>query len=1045
MTLSDLSIKRPVFAWMLMLGLIAFGFISLGRLGISRLPDVDFPVANISVTWEGAAPEVMESDVVDVIEEALTAVQGIRDMSSSVRQGQANITIELELERDIDVAVQEIQTKLAQAQRRLPDDIDPPIVSKSNPEDQPIMWITVLAKEDMPLRKIMDYIQNQLKDRFSTVSGVGEVFMGGFLERNLRVWIDADKLNQYQLTVLDVVNAIQQGHVERPAGRIETEEMERNVRAMGEALNVEEFENIPITRRGGSPIYVPIFIKDVAKVEDGLADVRRISRANGKQTVGLGMRKQRGVNEVAVGERILKRLEEAKKDVPEGIELNLNVDRTKFVKQSIEELKFTLMMSAFVTSLVCWLFLGSWTATFNVLMAIPTSILGTFIFIHFLGFTLNTFTMLALSLAIGIVVDDAIMILENIVRYREKGVERVEAARQGANQIAFAAMATTAAIIAIFLPVAFMTGIMGKYFFQFGLTLSVAVAISLLEALTLTPMRCSQFLQIGERTTALGKGIDHGFKALAQKYHKGLQWALARRWKVIIGSTAVFLTSLLLINVLRKEFVPAQDQSMLVARLQTPVGSSIEFTNEKFKAVEAFIQVRPEVDRYFANIGGFGGGEVNSGQIFIVLKEPNERPVTEPYKRRPTQEDIMAYFRKELNKIPDVKARIQDPSLSGLSAQRGFPIEVTILGPNRAKLIEYSQQIEKRMGESDLMADVDTNYEEGVPEIQVFPDRPKALERGVNIESIGSTINAMIAGERVGKYTQNGRRYDVRVRLIPSQRTQAGDIQKLWLWNNHGELVQLKDLVVIKEKPTSLTITRRNRERAINVHANVAPGKSQADAIVQTQKIIKEILPEGYRASFGGNTQTFQESFGSLWFVLWLGILVAYMVLASQFNSYKDPFIILLSLPFSVTGALLALWLTNQSLNMYSFIGLVLLMGIVKKNSILLVEFTNQLRAQGKNVHEALLEACPIRLRPILMTSMATIAAALPLALAFGAGAEALRPMAITVIGGMIVSTFFTLFVIPAVYSLTAVFERKKYDRPSAYLENSSDSTLIRH
>src|SRR3989338_4788996 len=508
MTLSDLAIKRPVFAWMLMLGLMAFGVLSFTRLGSGRLPDVDFPVANVRVTWEGAAPEVMESDVVDVIEEALTAVQGIRDISSTVRQGQANITVELELERDIDVAVQEIQTKLAQAQQRLPDDIDPPIVSKTNPEDQPIMWITDIADDGEPLRTIMDYVQNHLQDRFTTISGVGEVFMGGFLERNLRVWIDADKLNQHQLTVLDVVSAIEQGHVERPAGRIETDVTERNVRAMGEALNIEEFENIPITRRGGSPIYVPIFIKDVAKVEDGLADVRRISRTFGKQTVGLGMRKQRGVNEVAVGERIKERLEEVKKETPEGIKLNLNVDRTKFVKEAINELKLTLLMSAIVTSLVCWLFLGSWTATLNVLLAIPTSILGTFIFIYFLGFTLNTFTMLGLSLAIGIVVDDAIMVLENIARYHEKGMDKIQAAQVGARQITFAATATSIAVIAIFLPVAFMQGIIGKFFYQFGMVISVAVAISLLEALTLTPMRCSQFLKVGRRHTGFFRAVE---------------------------------------------------------------------------------------------------------------------------------------------------------------------------------------------------------------------------------------------------------------------------------------------------------------------------------------------------------------------------------------------------------------------------------------------------------------------------------------------------------------------------------------------------------
>lgn len=1024
MTLSDIAIKRPVFAWMLMVGLMVFGFISFQRLGISQLPDVDFPVISVRLTWEGAAPEVMESDVVDVVEEAVTSVQGIREISSSVMQGQASVTLEMELNRDIDVAVQEVQTKLSQAQRQLPDDMDPPIVSKSNPEDQPIIWITVTG--EVPLRVLMDYVQNKLEDRFATVSGVGEVFLGGFLERNLRVWIDADKLNEYELTVDDVINSIEEGHSELPAGRIETGTQEFNVRSMGEALDAHQFEDILITRRNGQPVYKPIFLKDVARIEDGLADVRRLSRRDGQQAIGLGIRKQRGVNTVEVASRVLHRLEEVKKDVPQGINVGLSVDRTTFIKDSIHELTFTLILSALVTSLVCWLFLGSMSATLNILLAIPTSILGTFIFIYFLGFTLNTFTMMALSLAIGIVVDDAIMVLENIVRYREKGLNKVEAAAIGARQITFAATATTLAIIAIFLPIAFMTGIIGKYFYQFGVTISIAVAISLLEAITLTPMRCSQFLQTGEHQTRVGKFVDRVFQSIASGYRSNLQFVLRHPKLVIFVAGGCFIASLGFTFILKKEFVPPQDQSIFFCRVRTPVGSSIEMTSEKFKEVEKFIMSRPEVARYFSAIGGFGGGEVNSGQVFIVLKPPSERPVTEPYKHRPTQKDIMNHFRQELKKLKDVKVVIQDPSLSGFSSQRGFPIELVILGPDWRKLVELSRTVEEQMSKSPLMTDADSNYEEGAKEVRVYPDRDKANERGVTMEAIGSTINAMIAGERVAKYTQNGRRYDVRIRLVAQQRSQIDDIEKLWLWNNRGERVQLKDVVTIKQEETALNITRRNRERAIRLYANVAPGHSQSDAIEEAKRIVNSVLPADYHATFGGSSQTFQESFKSLWFVLWLGVLVAYMVLASQFNSYLHPLIVLLALPFSITGAFLALWIGGQSLNIYSYIGIILLMGIVKKNSIMLVDFTNQVRAEGKPVDQALLEACPVRLRPIIMTSMATIAAAIPPALAIGSGSEVLRPMAITVIGGVFVSTFFTLLVVPCVYSLASRKEKTK-------------------
>ncbi len=1019
MTLSDLSIRRPVFSWMLMLGLIIFGIICMFRLGVARLPNVDFPFVNIRLTWEGASPEVMESDVVDVVEEAMTSIQGIREITSSVRQGQANVTIELELDKNIDVVVQDVQTRLSQAQRQLPRDLDPPVVTKTNPEDQPILWIAV--RGSVPLRFMMDYVQNYLEDRFATISGVGEVFLGGFLERNLRVWIDAKKLDLYQLTVLDVINAIQQGHSEVPAGRIETPTTEMNVRSMGEAINTEEFGNIVIPLRGGQPVYKPIYLKDVATIEDGLADLRRISRFNGEPAVGLGIRKQRGVNEVQVAARVLKRLEEIKKEIPPGIHVDLSVDRTKFTRAAVQELGFTMGLSALVTSLVCWIFLGSISATLNVLIAIPTSILGAFIVMYFLGFTLNTFTMMGLSLAIGIVVDDAIMVLENIVRHREMGLPRLEAARVGANQIAFAAMATTLSVIAIFLPVTMMSGVIGKFFYEFGITLSIAVAISLLEALTLTPMRCSQFLSMGQRQTSFGQFVERTFKRLSISYHDRLAWVLNHRVLILLASFAIFVGSLFLWKTLAKEFIPPQDQSMFLVRLQTPPGSSIEFTDEKFKQAEKFILSRPEVNGYFCFIGGFGGGEVNSGQIFITLKESGKRPVQPPYQKPPTQKDVMNYFRKELSKIPQIKAAIQDLSQSGLSAQRGFPVEMTILGPDWDQLIEYSQEIVRRMQQTDLLADVDTNYESGVSEVRVIPDRAKASERGVSIDAIGQTINALIAGERVARYTQGGRRYDVRIRLVPEERTAAENINDLWVWNNHGELVQLRDVMTLTQKQTVQSITRSNRERAIQVRANVASGKSQADALETTRRIVQEVLPAGYRLESGGNTKTFQESFSGLWFVLWLGILVAYMVLASQFNSFKDPLTILLALPFSITGALLALKIANQSINIYSFIGIVLLMGIVKKNSILLVEFTNQIKEQGKSVKESLLVACPIRLRPILMTSLATVAAAIPPALAWGPGSEVLIPMAAAVIGGVIVSTFFTLFIIPCVYSLISL------------------------
>jgi len=1016
-TLSEISIRNPVFAWMLMAALILFGFISFSRMGVSEMPDVDFPVVTVHTTLEGAAPEVMESDVIDVVEDAVMSIQGIREVSSSARQGFANISVEFDLGRDIDVALQEVQTKIAQAQRNLPKEMDPPVVTKTNPEDQPIMWLSLSGEKPVPT--LMAYTRDHLKDQLQTIAGVGDIFLGGYIDPNLRVWLKKEKLKSYELTVQDVLAAISAEHIELPAGRVETGDKELNVRAMGEALSAEEFGNIVIERRGGSPVYRPIYLKEVADVEEGLNDIRRLSRTGGKPSVGLGVRKQRGSNAVEVAHAVKEKLKELQKQLPEGLNLVVNFDSTQFIEHSIGELKFTLFLAALLTSLVCWLFLGSWSSTANILMAIPTSIVGTFIVLYFLGFTLNTFTLLGLVLAIGIVVDDAIMVLENIFRHQEKGQDKFTAALEGSKQITFAAIAATAAIVAIFLPVAFMTGVIGKFFLQFGITISVAVLFSLLEALTLTPMRCSQFVSVKERTSKIGKASDEFFKTGAVRYHHLLEICLAHRGKILLVSLSLFLLSFAFFKGLKKEFVPAQDQSMFLATLKTPVGSSIEFTSEKVKHVESFLSQRPEVLRYFAAVGGFGGGEVNSGMVFITLKQRKERSLS--------QQQFMGICREAFNKIPDLQAFLMDFSTRGLSAQRGFPIEFTIRGPSWDKLAELSQEIKNQMQNNEkFFSDVDTDYLAGMPEVRVIPDRAKAIEHGVSIKDISETINALIGGVRAGKFKQSGRRIDVRARLISQDRSKPTDIQSLYVRNNRGEMIQLGELVQIQEVPSLLTITRKNRERAIGVFANVAQGASQAKSLEMAQQIAQKVLPEGYRVVFGGSAQTFQESFESLFFALYLGIIISYMILASQFNSFSHPLSVLLALPFSVSGAAMALFISGNSLNIYSVIGLILLMGIVKKNSILLVDFTNQIRKNKKgSVHEALLEACPIRLRPILMTSIATIAAAVPAALALGPGSETRIPMAVAVIGGVFLSTLLTLFVVPCAYSLLARWEKK--------------------
>jgi multidrug efflux pump len=1022
MTLADISIRNHVFAWMLMAGLIGFGLICFTGwgtvfkgLGVSQNPDVDFPIVNIQVTYEGASPEVMETDVVDFIEDAVTSIEGIKQISSTSRQGSASITVEFELNRNIDAALQDVQTRVAQAARRLPREMDPPIITKTNPEDQPILWFSLSGTRSPTF--MADYIRNVLRPQFQTIEGVGEVMLGGYRERNIRVWFDAPRLEAQGLTVLDVMNAIQREHLEVPAGRIETPEREMNVRAEGEAIDLDAFRRLVVAFKQGAPVR----LQDVAVVEDGLEDRRRMARANGMPSVGFGIKKLRGANAVQVGQLAKARMLDLRKDLPEGLVLDVNFDATVFVEQAIHEILFTLVLAALLTGVVCWLFLGSLSTTFNVLLAIPTSILGTFIVMYFFGFTLNTFTVLGLSLVVGIVVDDAIMVLENIYRHREMGEGKIKAASIGAREITFAAAATTAAIVAIFLPVAFMKGIIGKFFFQFGVTISVAVLLSLLEALTLAPMRCSQFLEVGERGSRFGQAVDRMFHRLSARYLKTLEPALHHRGWVLVGAMVFFVVSVFgLVPLLRKEFVPSQDTNMFMARMQTPVGTSLDATDRAYRQAEDYLRARPEVQRYFGIIGGFGGGEVNTGMMFVTLKDASDRPRDPETGRRLSMQELMDVVRRRWNSIPGVRAIMQDPSQGGFSASRGggFPVEMTIRGRDWNTLAGASKDVMEGMRGSGLMTDVDSDYQVGMPEVQVVPDRERAADLGVSMTDIGETINAAIGGERAGKFKDKGRRFDIRVRLLAQQRERPEDIQRLLVRTGSGQLIHLGDIVRIVQTPTLQAITRKDRERAITIFANVTAGASQADAIASARDIARKVLPEGYRAIPSGSSQAFQESFASLGFAFVMGLLVAYMVLAAQFNAFTHPFTVLLALPFSISGALLVLWIGGQSMNVYSILGMILLMGIAKKNSIMLVDFTNQMRARGLERHQALLQACPIRLRPILMTSMATIAGALPAALAIGPGAETQRPMALALVGGMAVSTLLTLFVVPAAYSV---------------------------
>lgn len=1003
-----------------MAAFITFGAIGFSRLGVSDKPDVDFPVVTVSATLEGAAPEIMESDVADIIEDSVMAVEGIKEVSSTCKQGEATITIEFDLKRNINQALQDVQSKISQAGKLLPKDLDPPIISKTNPEDQPIMWMALTGTRAP--RELSEYAKNVLRDRLLTVPGVGDIRLGGYLARNVRIWIKQDALRALGLGVDEVITAIQRQHVELPAGRIDANTRIANVRIEGEAMNLEQVRNLQVAERRGSPVY----LKDVALVEDGFEDRTRIARSDGIPAQGLGIIKQRGFSAVEVAKGVRQRIVEVRKELPEGMTLDIRVDNTKFIESAIHEIERDLLFAVLLTAVVCWLFLGSLSSTFNVVLAIPVSVMGTFAVMYFAGFTLNTFSLLALSLSIGIVVDDAIMVLENIYRHAEEGEDRVTASRRGTEQITFAALAASLAIVAIFLPVAFMTGIIGKFFFQFGVVLSAAVLISLLEALTLAPARCAQFLKVKKRGNVVERTVGAAFQGLARFYRWSLGRALRWRWTVLLVSFGIFGASLWFpfhIDDIREklpaqiadrippsvksEFVPAWDQGFFMINFTTPVGSSIDYTDRTMAKLEAILDQNPSIAGKLAIAGA---RDLNGGIIFVTLSDREKRP---------TQQKIMADLRPALNIFPGVRVAMFDFSQSGFTGTgRNYPIEFTIRGPDWKTLGETTNRMIADMRNTGVMTDIDTDYKVGLPEIQVIPNRERALANDVDVQAIAQAVNSLIGGQRVTKFKDNGRRYDVRVRLLQDQRLRPEDISNLYVRNRNGRLLPLSEVTTINVAASVQTITRKQRERATSIFANPAPGHSLHEGLNEVQRISKT-LPDGYKIVFSGGSQAAQESFSSLIFAMVLGLAVAYMVLASQFNSLIHPFSVLLALPFSITGAFLAIYLTGITINLYSLIGIILLLGIVKKNSILLVDYTNQVRARGLSTMDALLEACPVRLRPILMTTAAMIAGAFPGAIASGIGHEVRQPMNIAVIGGLLVSTLLTLFVVPCFYSLS--------------------------
>lgn len=1009
MNLLEISLKRPVFAWVLMFSLIVFGAICFNKLGVSQMPDVNFPIVNISIAYPGAAPEVVESQIIDSVENRLLAVEGVIEMRSSASQGVASITLEFDINRNVDVALQEVQSALSQL--RLPIGVDPAIIKKSNPEEDPILYLSLYGAD---IKKMIQYSNDFLVDQIQFLPGVGEVALTGFPDRNLRIWLDSEKLKKYELTIGDVVEALRSQQLQSAAGQYVDGKREVRVRYSGESRTPEQISNLRILKRGGQALEDRVFrIKDVADVEDGLADIRRVARVDGTPAVSLQIRKQRGANEVTVADAVLAKLDQLQVKFPDGIKYRVNVNFTKSTKATVDLAVEKLWVVSLITILVCFLFLGSFQSAINILFSIPTSVLGTLIILYFSGFTLNLFTLLALTLSISIVVDDAIMLLENIVRHYRMGKSSYQAALDGSKEVLPAAIAATLAVLAVFLPVIFMDGVIGKFFYQFGITMSAAVLISLLEAVTITPMRASVLLKDEVKLSKLELKLDHIFEKLSETYRRLLLRCFAGKWYVLAGSMIFFVGTMFLIKFVKQEFVPAQDQNIIILTAQAKPGASMEETNALVAPIEEIVKQQKEIAGYLASVG--------PGQVFMPLA------LVDRSVRKISHVDIMTLIREKTKGMKGIRISMRDISARNLTTGKTNPVAFNLRGPDLTILNDKAQEIIKKLEDEKMAVDLDTDYKMGLPELYLVPDREKLARMGVSDEAISNVLSTAIAGLRQGTFESGGKQNDIRFKVKEDQIRSVDDVKRLYVRNNFGNMVPLGQLIKSEERKSLNSITRINRQRSVSVYGNIAPGQSQSVVLAEAQRIAGEILPADYSFHYEGASAGFSSSFKSLSLALLIGIMVAYMILAVQFNSFVDPISVLMALPFSLSGALLILWLTGISLNLFSFIGLIVLMGIAKKNSIMLVEFTTHNQKQDNSTTiDALLKACPVRLRPVLMTSVATVFAAIPLIVGSSLGIETRRPMGLVIIGGMIVSTTFTLFIVPVFYLLLSGFKSKK-------------------
>jgi multidrug efflux pump len=984
---------------MVSLGLVLVGAIGYSRLPVREFPDADPPIVSVTVLLPGASPQVIESAVTDVLEEELSSLEGLRTMSSASQEQRSTITLEFTLDRDVEAAAQDVRDKVSRVRGLLPEDVEEPVVAKQEADAFPIMFLALTSKS-YDLMELSDIADRQLKPRLQTIAGVSGAPIFGERRFSMRVWLSPGELAARGLTPQDVETAIRTRSVEIPAGRIESERREFSVRYLGEMRTPGEFADLTVASRQGELVK----LGDVARVEPGAEDERSVSRYSGEPAIFVGVVRQSKANVIEVAEAVHAALPGIQASLPKGVHLNMAFDGTTFIQRSIQEAEETLLITAGLVILIIFLFLATLRATIIPALAIPVSIIATFAILGALGFTINTFTLLGLILAIGIVVDDAIIVLENAYRHQEElKKDPTAAAIDGTREITTAVIATTIALIAVFSPLLFLTGATGRLFNEFGVAVGGAVLVSGIVALTLTPMLSARILRVSARESRFTHAVGAVLNGITQRYERTLGRALSRPSLVIGGGVALTAASVLLFKTLEREFVPPDDRGFFFTFVVAPEGATVEYTDGYMRQLEAIVSRTKDVRSYFSVVGF--DGPPSAGVLGPLLEDWD--------KRNRSAEEIIAEVQPQFFGVPGVFAfAINPPAFGGFSP----PVQFVVQNRDFEALVNGMDALVARARSVPGLLNVDTDLRVTKPELVVSLDRDRAEDLGVPARDIATTLQTLLGGRDVSRFTSDNKLYDVILRLDPGDRSTPSDITGLQVRGRNGSLVPLDAVTRVEERIGPRQLNHYNRVRSFTLSASMAPGFTLGQALDSLNAAALEVLPAGSTVDLAGESREFRESGSALYFAFALALVFVFMVLAAQFESLVHPFTVLLAVPLAVTGALAALWLTGSTLNVYSQIGMILLIGLVSKNSILLVTYANELRQRGHDALSAIREAGRIRLRPILMTSAATVFGVLPIALGLGAGAGSRRPLGYSIVGGLIVSTLLTLYLVPAVF-----------------------------